>query len=63
MTKTCYLCGQSLKTDELVELTVIAPFRELKSTVHFSVGLPVDAYGSTLRHHNCSNPKGELNGD
>lgn len=63
MTKTCYLCGQRLKTDELVELTVIAPFRELASTVHFSIGQPIDAYGDTLKHSNCDDPKGELNGD
>lgn len=63
MVKTCYLCGQRLKTDDLVELTVIAPFNELKSAVHFSIGRPIDAYASTLRHHNCEDPKHELKGD
>lgn len=53
MLRTCYLCGEPLKTDELVELTVIAPFRELKSKVAFSIGAPQDAYASTLRHHEC----------
>jgi hypothetical protein len=47
------MCGEPLKTDELVELTVIAPFRELKSKVNFCIGTPVDAYADTLRHHSC----------
>lgn len=53
MMRTCYMCGEPLKTDELVELTVIAPFRELKSKVNFCIGTPVDAYADTLRHHSC----------
>lgn len=51
--RTCYICGFPLRTDELVELTVIAPFRELKSKVAFCIGAPVDAYADTLRHHKC----------
>lgn len=53
MLRTCYICGDEFKTDELVELTVIAPWHPLKSSVTFSIGKPVDAYADTLRHHLC----------
>lgn len=53
MLRTCYLCGLPLRTDELVELTVIAPYVELRSKVAYSIGKPVDAYPDTLRHHEC----------
>ncbi len=63
MLKNCYLCGQRLKTEDIVELTVVAPFNELSSKVHFSIGKPIDAYANTLRHYNCDDPRNELNGD
>jgi len=53
--RMCYLCGERLLTDQLVELTVIAPYLELKSKVAYSIGKPVDAYADTLRHHDCEN--------
>jgi len=55
--RMCYLCGERLKTDDLVELTVIAHYQELKSKVAYSIGKPVDAYADTLRHHEC--PSGD----
>lgn len=63
MIKTCYVCAARLKTDDIVELTVVAPFRELASKIHFSIGTPLDAYADTLKHSNCDDPKGSLNGD
>ena len=63
MLKNCYLCGQRLKTEDIVELTVVAPYNELGSKVHFSIGKPIDAYAGTLRHANCDDPRCELNGD
>jgi len=54
MTKTCYLCGEPFKPDELVEVTVIAPWVALKSRVAYSIGKPLDAYADTLRHNECS---------
>ena len=53
MTRACYLCGELLREEQLVEITVIAHFHELKSKVAYSIGKPVDAYADTLRHHNC----------
>lgn len=53
MNKTCYLCGEEFLEDELVELTVIAPFHKIKSKVNFSIGHPVEAYGDTMRHNLC----------
>ena len=53
MIKLCYMCGEPLKADQLVELTVIAPWVSLKSKVAFSIGKPIDAYSDTLRHHEC----------
>lgn len=53
MRKTCYLCGERLKQDQLVEVTVIAPYVEIKSKVTYSIGKPIDAYPDTLRHHEC----------
>ena len=47
------MCGEPLKADQLVELTVIAPWVSLKSKVAFSIGKPIDAYADTLRHHEC----------
>lgn len=54
MTKACYICNRDIKDGELVELTVIAYFHELKSKVAYSIGKPVDAYADTLRHHDCN---------
>jgi hypothetical protein len=54
MHKKCNLCGQYLRTGELVELTVIAPYHELRSNVTFSIGTPVDSYPESLRHNDCS---------
>lgn len=53
MVRACYICGRYLKTDDIVELTVIAPYLELKSKVVYSIGKPIDAYADTLRHHLC----------
>lgn len=53
MTKCCPRCDLPFKTDELVELTVIAPYKELKSKVTFSIGQPVDSYPESLIHHTC----------
>jgi hypothetical protein len=55
MNKTCYLCGEEFEKDQLVELTVIAPWNPLRSNVTFSIGKPIDAYADTLRHHQCPN--------
>ena len=63
MTRNCYLCGQRLKTEDLVEVTVVAEFKELASKTAYCIAKPVDAYANTLRHWNCDDPKGELNGD
>lgn len=57
MIRTCYLCGDEFKADELVELTVIAAWRPLRSKVTFCIGKPLDAYSDTLRHHKC--PSGD----
>lgn len=51
--KSCYLCGEGFEDGQLVELTVIAPWRKVKSKVAFCVGKPEDAYADTLRHHIC----------
>lgn len=53
MTKACYVCGELLREGQLVELTVISHFHELKSKVAYSIGKPIDAYADTLRHHEC----------
>lgn len=53
MRKECPKCGRMFKNNELVELTVIAPYKELKSEVVYSIGKPVDAYPETLVHHEC----------
>lgn len=58
MTRTCYLCGENFIEGQLVELTVIAPWKPLKSKVAYSIGKPVDAYADTLRHNKC--PEGTL---
>lgn len=49
----CYLCGETFKLDQLVELTVIAPWKPLKSKIAYCIGTPKDAYPDTLRHHEC----------
>jgi len=54
MTKSCYICGEEFKDLELVEITVIAPWHEIRSDVAFSIGKPIDAYADTLRHHQCN---------
>ncbi len=61
MTRQCYLCGELLKQDQLVELTVIAHFIELKSKVAYSISKPVDAYADTLRHNNCEEANNATN--
>jgi hypothetical protein len=54
MTKPCYICGEYIREGQLVELTVIATFHELKSKVAYSIDKPIDAYADTLRHHECT---------
>lgn len=54
MRKMCYICGEYFKQGELVEITVIAPWHEIKSTVAYSIGQPIDTYPDTLRHNKCS---------
>jgi hypothetical protein len=51
--KLCYVCGNPLREGQLVEVTVIAPYKELGSKVIFSIHKPIDAYPDTLRHHDC----------
>ena len=63
MTRNCYLCGQRLKTDDLVEVTVVAGFKELASKTAYCITKPIDAYANTLRHHDCNYPQGGNNGD
>lgn len=53
MLKLCPKCGERFKEGELVKLTVIAPWHEIKSTVSYSIGHPVDTYPDTLEHHEC----------
>lgn len=54
MRKACYICGEYFKESQLVEVTVIAPWHEIKSNVAYSLGKPVDAYNDTLRHNLCA---------
>jgi len=63
MTRNCYLCGLRLKTEDIVEVTVVAGFKELASKTSYCITKPIDAYANTLRHWNCDDPKGENNGD
>lgn len=63
MIKTCYLCNQRLRTGDLIEVTVVAVYRELGSKTACCIEQPVDAYANTLRHSNCDDPRNELNGD
>lgn len=58
MTKSCYLCGSMFKKDELIEVTIIARWKPLKSKVAYSIEKPIDAYADTLRHNKC--PEGTL---
>jgi len=53
MTKYCPRCNQRLLNGQLVELTVIAPYRQLPSNVAFSIGTPIDSYPESLVHHDC----------
>lgn len=54
MTHICPLCDRRIQDGELVKLTILAPYKELKSRVHFCVGQPLDADPESLRHADCS---------
>lgn len=53
MKKSCPICGLYYKEGELVSVVVIAPWHEIKSSVAYSIGKPVDTYPDTLKHHEC----------
>lgn len=53
MQRFCPLCEQRFKEGELVKLTILAEYKELKSKVHYSVGHPLDADPASLTHADC----------
>lgn len=55
MKKSCPICGLYYKEGELVSVTVIAPWHEIRSSVTYSLGKPVDTVPHTLKHYECNN--------
>lgn len=53
MTCLCGICDQPCKDGEEVYILILAPFRQLKSQVHFAVGQPTWADPQTLCHKEC----------
>lgn len=53
MTHNCPLCNKRIHDGELVKLTILAPYKELRSRVHYCVGQPLDADPDSLRHADC----------
>jgi hypothetical protein len=53
MMQKCPVCHKVIRTGELVQLLVIAPYHELASSVTFSIGLPIDSDPSSLAHAEC----------
>jgi len=49
----CAICDQPCKQDEQVYIMILAPFKALKSNVHFAVGTPTWADPETLCHKEC----------
>jgi hypothetical protein len=60
MTHHCYLCGQPLEDRDMIEVTVVAPYHKIASRIAFSIGKPVEAYVSTLRHNDCGDDDDEI---
>jgi hypothetical protein len=53
MLRLCAKCGVPLRTGDVVKLTVIAEYQELRSKVHYSISKPIDAEIDTLQHMDC----------
>jgi len=53
MIKRCPKCDQIIKAGELVQLTVIAEFVDLRSKIHFAIDKPIDSLPETLEHDEC----------
>lgn len=57
--KLCLRCGLALKSGQDVKLTVYAKYKELKTTVLWSIETPYSADEDTLRHVDCPIPRND----
>jgi len=51
--KVCTVCGVPFKTGDVVELTVYAEWKDLRSSVAYAIDKPFDANPDTLKHKEC----------
>lgn len=49
----CQICNEILLDGEAVVVMVSAPFKNLKSAVHYAIGAPTWADPQTLCHQQC----------
>jgi len=55
MTIVCFKCNNRIKTDEEVQFTARAYFKEIGSRVNYCISTPHEVIKDTLRHVNCRN--------